>query len=80
MAGPVFQLAVYSCVSLMGFDGLLLSKVCRWDLRALYATEALCSAAGDAEIGKPIWSDIAENRTIEQSRCGAVSVLEGVRQ
>lgn len=76
MAGPVFQLLIYSCVTLNNLDGTLASKTCRWDQRSLYDTNAACAVAGRGYVGHPVF-ETDEWRLIEQTRCVALSVLSG---
>ena len=70
----VFQLFVYSCVTLNGWDGELISKMCRWDARDLHQTETKCAVAGANELGHPVYSDIAEDRRVEKMRCLPIGV------
>lgn len=72
----VFQLLIYSCVSLNGLDGELVSKMCRWDAREMFQTEASCGVAGTVEMGKPIWGDIYEDRTAAKFKCSPVSIRQ----
>ncbi len=72
----LFQLAVYSCVTFTNLSGDLISKTCRWDDRGFYASEYRCRSDGDAEIGKPIFSDMYEQRNVERSHCIPVPIRE----
>lgn len=71
-----FSLAVFSCVTFTNLSGDLVSKTCRWDDRGFYANEHRCRADGDAEIGRPIFGDVYEHRTVERYRCLPVLIRE----
>lgn len=71
-----FQLMVYSCVSAAGIDGELLSKTCDWRPWDFYVYEQVCEWAGGALIGKPIFSDVYEDRKIENTKCIQLSAVK----
>lgn len=70
----IFQLLVYSCVAFNGLDGNLLSKTCRWDVRDLYSSELTCNSDGASWTGRPIFSDVAEDRKVERHKCSPIHV------
>jgi hypothetical protein len=77
----IFQLAVYSCVTVTSFmGGDVLSTTCRWDSRGLYAEQSRCDEDGFKAIGEPIheFSKIinATPRKVEKHACGPVSVIK----
>lgn len=73
----VFELLLFSCVTaLWPASSDLMSKTCRWQTTGvLYATQERCSADGNAKIGTPIFSDVYEDRRVEQIRCQSRSVV-----
>lgn len=67
----VFQLFVYSCVTVTApLSGELLQKTCNWrdGGQTLYAGKESCEAAAPA-IGSPIFSDVADARIVEKTKC-----------
>lgn len=72
----VFEMLTYSCVIVNGFAGELMSKTCRWDGGVYYVQQSKCAEKGAALIGNPVFSDMAENRKIENFRCSPISVIE----
>ncbi len=65
----IYILLIYSCVSATGLDGSF-TKSCNWaggGERFLH--NGTCVAAGDGKIGTRVFSDIADNRTVEKFRC-----------
>jgi hypothetical protein len=70
----IFQLLVYSCVVANSFDGDLMSKTCRWDLRGFYVAAYRCNEKGASLIGSPIFSDVYEDRKVDKFKCSPVSV------
>ena len=70
----IFQLLVYSCVSVNGLDGELMTKMCRWDQGKLYKTEAHCDEAGAARFMERMFSDVADDRHVEKHKCVKVWV------
>lgn len=74
----IFQLLVYSCVSVNGLDGELMTKICRWDSRDLYVTTARCEEAGAKAFMSQIFSFehiIGEShRHVEKHKCVKVWV------
>ena len=71
----VWTLLVYSCVTLTSLQGDLTSKTCSWNGGALYRTEGACGAAAP-KIGTPIFSDVADGRKVEKTRCDRLSVAD----
>jgi hypothetical protein len=65
----VFSLLTYSCVTLLGFGGELISKTCRWDAGSFYQAESRCSEKGQSLIGNKVHSFMAEDRKIENFKC-----------
>lgn len=72
----VFQLFVYSCVTLNSpISGELLQKTCNWSNggSVLYAGREACEADAPA-IGAPIFSDVMDGRQVEKTKCEPRSV------
>lgn len=73
----IFQLFVYSCLTLNYFDGALLSKTCRWQSWGdPFVDSAKCERAGKDQLGHPIFSDVAEDRHIQKARCEPMAVTQ----
>lgn len=72
----VFSLLVYSCVTITApLSGELMQKTCNWSPRGgLYATHEACLRASPA-LGSPIFSDVADGRTVENIRCAEQTVI-----
>jgi hypothetical protein len=71
----IFQLALYSCVTTHSMVGDM-SMTCNWRPSNLYTTVEVCESDGKTQIGKPVFSDIAEDRKISDYRCGKIFVYE----
>jgi hypothetical protein len=71
----VFSLFLYSCVTISApMTGELLEKTCNWrQSGGLYETRDACLRASPA-LGSPIFSDIADGRTVEAIKCNEQSV------
>ena len=70
----VFQLAVFSCVRLTSLGGDVMSMSCDWKPYSMYTTEELCTAAAP-KIGSPVFSDVADGRTVEKTHCTPVIII-----
>ena len=71
----IFQLALYSCVTSYSMGGDM-NMTCNWRPDNFYTTAAVCESDGKAQIGKPVFSDIAEDRKVSDYRCGQILVYE----
>jgi hypothetical protein len=71
----IFQLAVYSCVRFGNPFTDESAVTCNWTPHGLFASEEKCNAAAP-KIGSPIFSDIADDRKVENVRCSSVFVSE----
>jgi len=73
----VFQLFIWGCVRLTSpLDGEIMQMNCAWKPDDFCATDELCSQAGKLKIGMPIFSDYAEHRDVEKTRCSKVHVID----
>ena len=73
----VFSLLIYSCVTITApMSDELIQKTCAWDHGggSLYMTQAGCEAAAPP-VGSPIFSDVADGRKVENTKCQPLSVL-----
>jgi hypothetical protein len=70
-----FQLLVYSCVTFNDLGGMMMQKTCNWSQRDYYAHKERCELDGAAEIGKPIFSDVADYRHVEAMKCIQLSAI-----
>ena len=71
----VYALSMYACVTVNDISGTLMSKTCNWIPNGgLWATEQSCRIAGEAQVGKPYFSDIADGSVYENYRCYPESV------
>lgn len=73
----VFQLMVYSCVSLVApISGDLMQKTCTWAAQgALYAKQEACEANAP-KIGSPVFSDVMDGRTVEKTHYAPQTVQQ----
>lgn len=73
----VFQLFIYSCVTLIApVSGELLEKTCSWSGGgSLYVSQVICEADAP-EIGAPIFSDVADGRRVEKTKCEPHGVIQ----
>jgi len=74
----IFNLLVYSCVTLTDFSGDLISKTCNWRPASNsmpYARKEVCEAQGQLLIGTPIFSDVYEDRRVDKFKCDSRSVF-----
>lgn len=76
----VFQLAVYSCISVTSTFNGDYSKTCNWSAREMYTKEAKCNDVGMKALGEIVheFSVVigASPRKIETYSCNPVSIVE----
>jgi hypothetical protein len=71
----VFQLLIYSCVTITApISGDLVQKSCAWQPQGgLWAMQDQCEASAP-KIGSSIFSDVADGRVVERTRCAPQAV------
>jgi hypothetical protein len=70
-----FQLLVYSCITFNDMYGMMMQKTCTWAPRDYYAHKERCESDGRAQIGNPIFSDVADDRHVEAMKCVQFSAI-----
>jgi hypothetical protein len=71
----IFQLAIYSCVRFGNPFTDDMTTSCHWTPNGLFMTEEKCKAVAP-QLGTPIFSDVADDRKVEDTRCASVFVSE----
>ena len=73
----VYQLMLFSCLTITSLDGDLASKTCQWQAEDFYDHEALCQVNGAAKVGHPVFRDVGvinSEEKIERHRCRKVTI------
>lgn len=76
MGLTVFLLLTYSCVTSSSLAGAYV-KSCNWvSSGQMFVKPGSCVVAGEDQLGRPVFSDMVENRVVEQYRCDPLSVRD----
>jgi len=75
----IFQLMVYSCVQynivpLMPYSDYTIS--CRWQPWGFHQSKESCEREAASQLGKPIFSDVADGRKVEKAQCADINIPE----
>jgi hypothetical protein len=71
----IFQLFIFSCVTAFALNGDW-TKSCRSSPDAMFQSEDGCMQAGEKWLGRPLFSDVAEDRKVEEFKCIPLVVLK----
>lgn len=72
----IFQLAIFSCVILTSPLNSDYTKTCHWLPTGMFVSEESCIADGKKLLGKPLFSDVVEDRKVNDYRCTPLMVQQ----